>query len=277
MNKAITIVGVLAVTAVASAQFEIPRNNHYEVVSIRPGVSAESCKYHVSPIQFLLENCSLRYLIGNVYNAFREYDLAGLPKWASSETFTFNAKSIAPANPGEQWGMLRPVLEDRFKLKYHREKRQMPVYLFSAATGGIRFPETAPGSCTPIDPNAPPVERKTPVDAKTPMNDCGRFLNQILPGGGVRVRAKAITMAQLARPLGQYFDRPVVEQTGSSKLFDVDLSSVKSDLIVSDTNADPSGLPTIFDALKKVGLRATPGQGAVEVLVIDQLERPSEN
>jgi uncharacterized protein (TIGR03435 family) len=143
----------------------------------------------------------------------------------------------------------------------------MPVYLVSAAARGIQFPVTAPGSCTP-------------------MNDCGLIRNQILFGGGARVTAKGVTMAQLAGDLGPYFDLPVVEQTGSSKRFDVDLSFTKDDLAVSDTNGrspgsrvgdEPSALPTIFDALKKAGLSATRGQGAVEVLVIDQLERPSEN
>jgi uncharacterized protein (TIGR03435 family) len=182
--------------------------------------------------------------------------------------------------------MLRPVLEDRFKLKYHREKKQMPVYLFAEATGGIQFRETLRGSCTPIDPSVgPPPPGPAKKGEPAPAPACGRILNQILPGDGVRVTAKGITMAQLAGDLGPYLDLPVVEQTGSSKLFDVDLSFAKSDVVVSDTSrrspgsrvGDEPSSPTIFAALKKAGLSATRGQGAVEVLVIDQLERLAEN
>ncbi len=273
------IIAALAVAAIASGQgqIEVPKNNRYEVVSIKPSASGQNCGYHPSPLQLTLENCSLRYLITSVYPAPR-YDMTGLPKWASSESFTIAAKSVGPANYLEQWAMLRAVLEDRFKLKYHREKRQMPVYFLSAAPGGIRFRETVPGSCQPLDPNVGPRPPEVSKSGEMKFaNDCARWLNQQLHGGGIRVTASGVTMAQLAGDLRPYFDRPVVEQTGSSKLFDIDLSFVRSDLTVSDTNVDPSGLPTIFDALKKAGLSAKPGEGAVEVLVIDQLERPSEN
>jgi uncharacterized protein (TIGR03435 family) len=267
----------VAFAAVAAGQVQRPKNNHYEVVSIKPGVPAKVGGYHSSPLQLRLDNWSLVKLIGFLYDASRGYDLVGMPKWASSETFTFVAKSVSPANPGEQYVMLRPVLEDRFKLKYHREQRQMPVYFLSAAPGGIRFPVTVPGSCQPIDPNVgpvPPVQR--PGEPKPP-NNCAMWMNQILPGGGVKLSAKGITMFQLGRALVQYFDRPLVERTGSTKLFDVDLSFVKSDLSAGDTNDEPSGLPTIVGALKKVGLSATRGQGPVDVMVIDRLERPSED
>jgi uncharacterized protein (TIGR03435 family) len=192
----------VAVAAFACGQSQTP-TNHYEVVSIKPGVPAKVGGYHTSPLQLRLENWSLVKLIGNLYDASRGYDLAGLPKWASSETFTFTAKSIAPANPGEQWAMLRPVLEDRFKLKYHREKRQMPVYFLGGEAGGIRFPVTEPGSCKRIDPNVgpvPPVQR--PGEPKRPAN-CALWMNQILPGGGIRISANGVTTGQLARALGQ--------------------------------------------------------------------------
>ena len=114
--------------------------------------------------------------------------------------------------------MLAAVLEDRFRLKSHRESRQMPVYDLSAQASGIRLPETVPGSCTPFDPNAAPPA--TPEEATKRAEDtCGGGVFLRLPEGGVHV----------------------------------------------------------FAALKKVGLSLTSDRGGVEVMVIDHLERPSEN
>jgi len=86
----------LAVAAVALGQAKVPANNRYEVVSIKPGVKGEPRGVHFSPLEFRLQNWLLRDVIGSVYNAQRGYSLVGLPKWASAESFSFTAKSIAP-------------------------------------------------------------------------------------------------------------------------------------------------------------------------------------
>jgi uncharacterized protein (TIGR03435 family) len=102
----------------------------------------------------------------------RQDRILGLPLWTSSETYNFVAKSVGPATIPEQWQMLGLVLEDRFKLKSHRETRQMPVYDLSAQASGIKFPEAVPGGCTPRDVNAAPPT--TPEEArKRAENMCG--------------------------------------------------------------------------------------------------------
>jgi len=173
--------------------------------------------------------------------------------------------------------MLKPVLEDRFRLKHHREKRQMPVYFISPAPGGVQFRATVPGRCAPIDPNVGPPPPEQPLRPGAAPSACGLSLNQVLPGGGIKLTVRGITMADLARALGAFLDRPVVDRTGSRQQFDVDLSFMRNDLPVSDPSPEPSDLPSLFTALKKAGLSVTSGKDAVDVLVIDQLERPSEN
>lgn len=271
----------LAVTTAAFGQppVPIPKNNHYEVVSIKRGLPGKLRGVHFHPGEFWLDNYPLPDLITAVYGVSRDH-VFGLPPWTSSETYSFRAKSVAPANPAEQWAMLTPVLKDRFKLKYHREKREMPVYYLSVQASGVQFPVTVPGGCTPIDLNADaqsaaPAASKKPTEPRPP-NDCGRFLFEQLREGGVRLTVKAVTMAQLAESLRRFLGRPVVDRTGSSKLYDVDLSFDNRVLTVSDTDP-PSMLPTIPAALKKAGLSLTGGRDAVEVLLIDRLERPSEN
>jgi uncharacterized protein (TIGR03435 family) len=107
-------------------------------------------------------------------------------------------------------------------------------------------------------------------------------------------------MAQFAKYLERFVYRAVVDRTGLTNLSDIESLSFAKDAVtnsgtgslsgalVGDTRwqaaaatasemGAPSGLPSIFAALKKVGLRLTSGHGAVEVLVIDQLEIPTEN
>ena len=95
-----------------------------------------------------------------------------------------------------------------------------------------------------------------------------------LPGGGVQLSIKGIRIAYLAGALASYVDRPVVDRTGTVRLYDVLMNFDNQAPGISDT---PSDLPTIYEALKKAGLQLTRAQGAVEVVVVDRLERPSEN
>jgi bla regulator protein blaR1 len=276
----------------------IPKNNRYDVVSIKRGIKGKSQAFSASPLAFRYENFSLPEVISNL-SGLPPYRIIGLPAWTSSETFSVQAKSAVPAKSYlESWAMLIPVLEDRFKLKYHSEKRQMRVYELSVDATRVQFPVTVPGRCDRINEDYAPAgssELKRAVKSGPPFNDCGRWFNKALPEGGFSLSVKAVTMAQLAGYLELYVGRPVIDRTGLSTLFDIESLSfsnvgitdnsrfaVKSgdkdwqDAVAENVGA-PSGLPSIFAALKKSGLRLTHGEGSVEVLVIDQLERPSEN
>lgn len=101
--------------------------------------------------------------------------------------------------------MLAAVFEDRFRLKYHRETRQMRVYELSARPGGIAFAEAVPGACTPFDPDAPPPA--SPEHVRERERTCGTVLSVRVREGGRRVTMKAVMMAQLAKQLPQYVDR----------------------------------------------------------------------
>jgi uncharacterized protein (TIGR03435 family) len=263
--------------AVATGQSKVPGNKRFDVVSIKPSAPGKYCGYHPSPLQLRLDDCSIEKLIKNAYGLTRDYQSAGMPKWAASAAFTIVGKTSDPANPGEQWDMTRRVLEDRFNLKYHHENRQMGVYFLSVIREvGLKLRETAPATCVPIDPKVGPVP-PFPVNKGDPMppRQCGYLMRQVLPESGIELEAVGMTMAQLAGALGISLDRPVLDQTGTSKLFDVELSFAKSDIGAEDASSDPSGLPIIPAALKKVGLKLTRGQGPLNVFVIDHVEQPS--
>jgi|WetSurMetagenome_2_1015567.scaffolds.fasta_scaffold15482_2 uncharacterized protein (TIGR03435 family) len=290
----------LSVTALVFGQATIPKNNHYEVVSIKPGIKGQSSGFHASALEFRLDNWSLVDLIVTSYKVPQDR-VIGLPAWTSSETFSFRAKSATAANNyGESWEMLIPVLEDRFKLKHHWEKRKMRIYELSVEPSHrIQFSVTVRGSCAPARPDDyEPGSNAVKVAAGqgTPRNDCKRWMNQILPEGGFKVSVKGITMAELAKGLEPFVGRTVVDRTAlTASSFDIESLSFSNEGItfgsqLFSSNREsrepapgdgavntPSGLPTIFAALKKMGLHLKSSEGLVEVLVIDNLEKPSEN
>jgi uncharacterized protein (TIGR03435 family) len=75
-----------------------------------------------------------------------------------------------------------------------------------------------------------------------------------------------------------YFDRRLVDKTGSDNKYDVDISFLRNSQPAPAEAAEPSsGLPTITAALKKAGILVAPGNYPVDVIVIDHIERPSAN
>lgn len=143
---------------------KLPR---YEVVSIKP--SAPGGSPHSQPagmlagqgcvplfgaplttLQYSLFNCTVRDLVRRAWSLRSfAFIVPTDPAWISSVRFDITAKSAALANPVQHDQMLQPVLEDRFRLKWHREKREQPVYYLLVAKRGAKLPPTKPGSCTP--------------------------------------------------------------------------------------------------------------------------------
>jgi uncharacterized protein (TIGR03435 family) len=151
--------------------------------------------------------------------------------------------------------MLREVLADRFKLKFHRETRQLPVYELTVAKNGpkLREPDAARKGTEP------------------------RFA----PSAG-RLVASNQTMPALATVLTRTLRRRVVDLTGLEGHYDFVLQWAPDEneaapLRPSSTAPDPNG-PSIFTAIQEqIGLRLESSRAPVEVLVIDRVEKPSTN
>ena len=84
--------------------------------------------------------------------------VVGGPAWITSDFYEIDAKAEGPQGHAMMNGpMLQALLEDRFKLKIHRETRDVPVYALTVAAGGLKL-EPFQGSCTPRDFDKPPSE-----------------------------------------------------------------------------------------------------------------------
>ena len=137
------------------------------------------------------------------------------------------------------------LMEERFALKYHRETKTLPVYSLTVAKTGMKMTE------------------HTGADGPSTT-----FRNQ---SGKLTLSARGQSTAQLTLLLGQRLDRSVIDNTGLTGEYDLSLEWA------ADEAAD-SSLPSIFTALQEqVGLRLESTKGPVEVIVIDHVERPSEN
>jgi uncharacterized protein (TIGR03435 family) len=226
----------------------------FEVVSIKvrttPGGGPKS-----SPDRYNRFNVSLRNLIEDGYGLQR-FEIVGGPEWVTgSVRFDVMATAASVPSREEMRLMVQHMLAERFALRTHREKREMPVYILRLARDdgrlGAKLTRTTE-DCTSGCP-AQTIARPGP--------------------GGLTVihKASGIDSGELASWLAPYVGRTVINRTGLSGDFDVDLTFDPIGL-----TAQPSDAPPIFAALpEQLGLRLESGREPVDVLVIDSAKMPT--
>jgi uncharacterized protein (TIGR03435 family) len=258
----------LAVGAVQSQ--EVAPRPKFEVVSIKPNASGDfSATINSFSRRFEAKNVWLRYLIQFAWN-IKDFQLSGGPGWAASDRYNVEATADGDATEKQQRLMVQALLEDRFQLKLHREARDSRAYTLVAAKGGIKLQASKAGSCE---------ERKS--DTAGPKV-CGKFTMSQQSVDGTD-----ITMEAFETALSQTLQQPVTDQTGFTGTFDVhvewaaDQSTpgiLAPDLVPPDAGAADANGKSIFTVLQEqLGLKLESAKAPAEFLVIDRLERPSEN
>jgi uncharacterized protein (TIGR03435 family) len=171
----------------------------------------------------------------------------GVPSWLGTTYYDIQVKPTAPTNRQGTFAMLQAVLQDRFHLQFHRESREIPIYALVRMRPdslGLRFRQSV-ADCV----------------KKAPRCDYG--------GGAVpHIQTDAISMDILTALLGNATSRIVVDRTGLSGGFAIDLE-YSPDQAATDN-------PSIFTAVQEqLGLKLESTKASVEVLVIDHAERPT--
>jgi len=232
-------------------------------------------------------NVPLRLLIRSAYQ-IQDSQLVGGPDWINTDRFDIVAKAETepPPTPPGQVGpmqlMVRALLVDRFRLVVHREMREMPIFALVLAREDKRLgPQLKVSSvdCSPagrrgLPPAAPPGPNERPP--------CGMRMapGSILSGG--------TALSQLATTLSNSVGRTVVDKTGLTDRFDIDLKWTPDGMAAGGGLGIPGGAPppppadtsgpSIYAALQEqLGLKLESQRGPVEVLVIDSVEHPTEN
>jgi uncharacterized protein (TIGR03435 family) len=248
----------------------------FDVASIKPNQSG-ALRVTMAPQpggRFVATNAPLRDIIRNAYQ-LPGYALIGGPSWVQTDRFDIGAKAPSDLPAGQVRMMLRSLLADRFKLAMHRETRDLPIYLLAMARHDRTMgPELRRAEADCASAPALALDFLGPRDPNAP---CG-FLG---PGAGGNARFRGVTMEAFARFLEPTVHRPVIDRTGLTGDFDMDLE-LTAELGppppppgVPD-RFDRSSAPSIFTALQdKLGLRLESSRGQVEVLVVDHVEQPT--
>jgi uncharacterized protein (TIGR03435 family) len=208
-------------------------------------------------------------MIAESYGHLLTYQIVGAPSWLNSEHFDIEAR--AEGNPAEDRIMLmvQSMLEDRFQLKIHHETRELPVFILTAAKGGLKVQAPRNGSCVAADPFQAPVGGV--------RNYCGNNLLRY-QGANVAWDAMGIDMAGAAKILSSALHRAVIDKTGFTGKFDVHVKWTADRSTAGITDAAESAEPAVFTVLNvELGLQLKAGKGPVDVLVIDHVEPPDAN
>jgi uncharacterized protein (TIGR03435 family) len=259
------LAALIASTFGVAEQTTRPPFDAFEVATIKPtdpDAGAGRWIRMQSADRFQAHNHAVRTLIAAAYDLNPQAILGG-PAWVDAERWDVLAKTPGAIRPNldEQMSMLRGLLKERFKLGFHREPKQLSIYLLSVAKGGVKLRgSTLAPDATPEGP--PPL-----VFVMSPTV--------------VRLPARYATMSEFASVLQRSpLDRPVVDRTGLSGRYDFDLQFAPDDRLWNGILPRPenSDEPDLFKAVQEqLGLQLEATKGQVDALVIDRIERPSEN
>jgi len=233
----------------------------FDVASIRRNPSLESGgSMFVKGGSFLATNTTARSLIGLAYGVPAARVL-NAPGWAADERYRIDARAEGLATFEQALPMVLGLLRDRFKLSAKKETRELPVYLLQTARS-----DGAPG----------PRMRKTDRDclnreaaAKAAAAAGPDALVCGIRTGTGRLTGGAMSVANLLGTVSAASGRPVIDQTGLDGLYDIDLEWAPT--------PDAAGL-SIFTAVEEqLGLKLESGTAPLDVVVVERIERPTEN
>jgi uncharacterized protein (TIGR03435 family) len=219
-----------------------------------------SIKLHQGPVSMIGTAISgtrvtmTAYTVSNlIMDAYglKDYQVAGATSWIGSDRYDIVARSAGDGTPTRDQAhqMLQVLLTDRFRLKIHRETKEMPVYALVIAKSGPKLK----------DPTGTSLMRMSSKGRDLQMT----FTNSSMEG----------LVTQLKTIPG--VDRPVLDETGLAGSYDFQLN------LAAEPGGNPAtglGGESIFTAIEEqLGLKLESRKVPIGILVIDHVERPSEN
>jgi len=277
---------LLAVTSTL-AQSPRPARVEFEVAVIRPTATAARA-IRIDGAQVHFTGFLLREYIARAYQV-RVSQVIG-PDWLSSTPFDIDAKFPEGSTPAQVTDMLQALLADRFSLELHREQKEMPVYAIVVGKPPLRLRDSVG------DPNANSrIEALVNITVDTSGGrtavDLGHGSSYTVGNG--KFEGKRFTGAMLASTLERYCDRPVLDMTGVTRVFDFSFDVTPEESQVLGMRAalyagvklppqllnqlDAGGNPLI-GAMQQLGLKLDARKAPIDVLVVDGVRpTPREN
>jgi uncharacterized protein (TIGR03435 family) len=262
-------------------------DRRFEVVSIKSNTSGEQGSGVATQPggRFIMTNMPLSAILFTAYELQDAFQVDGLPEWAQKERFDIEAQAptgVPIAFPGQGTAlprMLQAMLADRMKLATHVEKRIVPMFeLVLARADGTLGPNLSRSSldCTTAPVGPPAAARETPSSAGDASTCGNRATLMSFSGTGIPLdRLIRLIIAPRVRRL-------VVDRTGLAGTFNISLRFRGPEPSPGSIAAGP--LPTDLDLApietaiqEQLGLKLQPIREPADVLVIDNIERPTEN
>ena len=290
---ALTLAACLAVaTPCASAQLPPPPNTEpppgstpakppeWAVISIKPNQAEDhGMRFFFTPDGISFNNIPVQMILRQAFDLQDDLIFAA-PDWVKTDRYDVEAKvdgadvAALKTIPYDQRGvMLQSLLADRFKLITHTETRTLPVYELHIAKSGSKLHQATAGDTYPHGIKAP---------------DGSAARGGMMMMGRGNFTGQAVSLTVLIKQLSQQLHRTIVDKTGLTGNYDFNLRwSPEQDLGsgppgpgggAHDAPPPPDSGPSIFTALEEqLGLKLESAKGPVKTLVIDHIERPSEN
>ena len=297
LGPVVVTIAVLLATAVYGLFGQSGTHPAFEVATIERNASGQDAATGRRGVAYkpggriIATNAPLRLLIQFAYAAHDSRyqghsdplgasQVIGGPAWIDSDGYDIEAKPESNTDQKHAWLMLQTLLADRFRLTLHRETRELPVYNLTAKKSGLKLPPAKDITCVSFPPGTTPQ----------PMlgtSDCG-YAPLFLSSRELRIEGRKLHMADLVRGLARALGEPVLDKTGFTGEFDIDLDYTDEDIIKSPGSAAPDdaggnrlragpNLSLVFAAMDQLGLKLQPAKGPVEVLVVDHAETPTPN
>jgi len=204
-----------------------------------------------------------------------------IPEWASSSAERWTIEAKAPLNnpTKDQFRlMMQTLLAERFKVAVHFETREGPMLALTLVRSGQLGPKLRPHADGPgCDAAAPSANV-----AQVFPDRCGGYSRRRAPNGvQMQTGSRDVSMGYFAQVLAGTgaASLPVMDRTGLSGTFDFIIEHAPDGPLAAITGApsDPQA-PTFLDAMhEQLGLKLEPARGSYPVLIIDHVEKPSEN
>ena len=291
------LLGAAGITAVAQSRAQSPAAAGtpppaFEVVSIKPNHEGSgNVMVRMAPGgRFEAHNITVKFLLEEAYGV-KDSQISGAPGWLDSEHYNIDAKAEDSAadsqrklgrdeQQAQMRAMLQGMLADRFKLALHHDTKELSEYALVVAKNGPKFHEaTAPAN--------DPAAQDRPPGPPTPGAPMPRGTMRMMGRGDLTVTGVGLT--QFADVLSRQIGHLVVDKTGLKGEYDFTLKWTPDEgqggmfrgagEPPRDTAPPPdASSPTIFTALQEqLGLKLESEKGPADTLVIDHVERPSEN
>jgi bla regulator protein blaR1 len=205
------------------------------------------------------------------------------PKWFDTDRFEIDAKAAGNPTKDQMRLMMQSLLAERFHLAVHYEMQETPVYALTLIKPGMWGPKLIRHADGPPCDASAPAERSVRADPDADVFPPACEAMMAAPGkNGRRVEgSRSTTMALLAFILSRTAGRPVVDRSGITDRIDYRMEwtpeSNGSGIPGVEVEPDPNPVTFMEAVREQLGLKLESTKAAVQNLVIDRIERPSEN